>query len=162
MTAGVKGGEAMGPSFEGDSPGLTRERLAECAAELGVRLPEEYARFLLERNGGRPVPARYSAIDADGETEVEAFLGIRDDGEDDLSAFARKNRAILPEGFLPVAYDVRGNLICISTSGGDEGRVYFWNRELAATADDPRDELGDHITIIASSFDEFLNSFAPE
>jgi len=37
----------------------------------------------------------------------------------------------IPMRFFTIAYDDGGNLICISVSGNDRGKVYFWGTMIA-------------------------------
>src|SRR3954452_17577399 len=67
---------------------LTEERRAPFEAELGAALPADYRAFLLAHNGGRPVPAHFTAGPGeDGDTQessVEWFLALPETvGEED-------------------------------------------------------------------------------
>ena len=56
-------------------PLLTPQHLAEVEAELGAKLPGDYRAFLLNYNGGRPVPDTVAVDSAPGTpTDVQVFL----------------------------------------------------------------------------------------
>ena len=64
----------------------------------------------------------------------------------------------VPARFLPIASDLIGDVICISTSGEDAGTIYLWDHELEA---DPgqgeQPDTVDNVVLIADGFDEFLD-----
>jgi hypothetical protein len=58
----------------------------------------------------------------------------------------------------PISYDSFGNLILIAIKNADRGKIYFWDHEMEA--DPNQGEVPDYsnLTLIADSFDEFINS----
>lgn len=118
---------------EGETP-VTDEVIEGCEARLGVRLPSELRNFFKRHNGGRPIPKVFALEngDASSGSVVAWFLAIHDgpyeNFEDYFRTFKRKAKR-LPEDLIPFARDPFGNLICMKSSGTDEGAVYFWDHE---------------------------------
>ena len=124
----------------------------------GFRLPDDYRRFLLQFNGGRPHPRYFEFKDHEGGSSVHSFLGFNEDYNRNLVKKLQMFKDRLPARFFPVAYDDGGNQICLSISGNDRGKVYFWDHELQAdqtVGESP--ENADNIMLVADSFEEFLN-----
>ena len=123
-----------------------------------IRLPDEYRQFLLTYNGGRPIPCEFNFKGQDSGSAIDGFLGLGGGKNYDLLKTIKLFQGRLPARFFPVACDQGGNQICLSVSGPDSGKVYFWNHEFEADeryGDNP--ETADNITLIADSFNEFLN-----
>lgn len=135
---------------------LDERRLWNFEKRIGARLPEDYRGFLMEHNGGKPVPSDFS-ISTEQWTSLHHVLGLHDghsylslegDYEDYLSR--------MPASIIPIADDSFGNAICIGISGTEAGKVYFWDHELEG-AEDEQPYFG-NITLIADSFTKFLES----
>lgn len=113
---------------------------------LGFVLPEDYRRFLLKHNGGRPVPSNFS-IGGYDVSSVESFYGLHD-GPDyarlDVAYNDLANR--LPDGVAPVASDSFGNQVCVACRPWQYGRILFWDHET------------EDVTELAEDFDAFLDS----
>lgn len=133
---------------------------------LGKALPEEFKRFVLKHNGGRPEPAtfrvRWSGQDwAIGweRNMVHFFLSFQGGSENFLD-YSRTFQGRIPADTVPIAYDPGGNLILLGISGPTVGRVFFWMREYEV----PEGETPDYsnVGLIANSFNEFLDSLAEE
>jgi SMI1-KNR4 cell-wall len=54
---------------------------------------------------------------------------------------------------IPIAEDDGGNLICISCSDNDKGKIYFWNHE-----EENEDDLTANLYFVSNSFNEFIDS----
>lgn len=135
------------------------KELSDLETRLKMKLPNDYKKFLLQNNGGIPIPNVFDFIDGDGQNSnslVHYFYAVyNDNGHDNLENnynFFKSERRI-PSNILPIAEDPFGNMICISVSGDDYGKVYFWDHELEGQS-----ESYDNISLIASSFDEFINN----
>jgi len=74
----------------------------------------------------------------------------------DLERYAKEFHERLPSNIFAIGSDPGGNLICLSTTGEDEGAVYFWDHEEEADVG----EMPTHVNtyFIAKTFDDFLNS----
>lgn len=123
----------------------------------GFGLPMEYRSFLLKHNGGEPVEDIFNfKDDKENGSDVRFFLGIYPDEHRNLLEYLKTYNGRIPKNLFPIAYDSCGNLICISTMGSDRGKIYFWDHEMEAYEVEEPDYS--NLTLIADSFDEFLNS----
>jgi cell wall assembly regulator SMI1 len=150
---------------------LSEERLARLESQLKARLPEDYRAFLLQSNGGRPAPCRFTfALEGEEQESIlEWFFAVHDQpyeededwgpdaGEGLPPYFAqpldevRKDfRSEMPKAkVLPVGRDPGGNLVCLGYAGKWAGRVYFFDHEMGM------------LVHLAESFTEFLAGLSP-
>lgn len=116
--------------IENSYPKISRQQIADFESRQGLSLPQSYKEFLLNVNGGEPVPNEFEVPNWSGESSmVQAFYGIHAGEYDNLAEKIAMFQDRLPEGFLPIASDPGGNLLCLGTKGDDEGRIYFWDHE---------------------------------
>jgi cell wall assembly regulator SMI1 len=148
----------MTPQIRDIEPPVSAAQLKAAEHALGVRLPAAYRAFLLQHNGGQPVPDRFRLADGSGPESVAWFLAVHE-REDGLVSLAATYRPYLHADLLPIASDPFGNLVCIGTQGGNEGKVYFWLHE----SEPPPGEALPHAgcKLVAASFAAFLNAFEP-
>src|ERR671922_1406841 len=89
-----------------------------------IKLPNDYRNFLLEFNGGKPIPNRNENPD----TIVTYILGMHN-GDYYASLYKHidmfKDR--LPLSTFPIATDPFGNLFIMSVHSGGYGHIYFWD-----------------------------------
>lgn len=85
--------------------------VAALEGELGAKLPSDYRQFLIEKNGGKPVP---NVVDVEGlpgsPTDVQVFFGI---GRNTQSSELNWNLALVADRcpgrqLLPIACDSWG------------------------------------------------------
>ena len=119
-----------------------------------VLLPDDYRDFIMEFNGGKPVPSRLKKIG----TEIDWIYGFHN-GPDWASIFFALDtyQGRLPGSCMPIAYDIAGNLIIMSLSKQSLGVVAFWDHENEAQGD--AINYLDNVVEIADSFTDFLNLF---
>ncbi len=131
--------------------------LKAIAAKIGRPIPLAYHKFLLDHNGGHPDPADFHFADnKDDGGSIAAFFGVNVSGAMDLEASLRTYAERISAHMFPIAHDPGGNLILLAASGKDKGKVYFWDHEEEAEEGNlPSD---DNLTLIANSFEAFLNS----
>ena len=137
---------------------LDEQDLIQVETRLNRALPKEYRDFLTAHNGGRPEPNAFPIYNnpSDDQGLVHNFMCIKDGDIYDLLTWVDRYRDRVPSNFLPIAKDPGGNLICLSISGEDLGKVYFWDHEEeAATGQIPG---YDNVYPVANSFQEFLSS----
>ncbi len=94
---------------------------------LGTKLPAAYRQFLLEHNGGQPVP---DLVDVEGlpgaPTDIQVFFGIdRSVESSNLAWNLRTFAGRAPQGTLPIACDSGGGLFCLSLAHADFGAVSY-------------------------------------
>lgn len=135
---------------------MAEPAVAELENSLNIRLPESYRRFLLENNGGRPVPDGFHFKGKTRGSSVDWFLGLLDGEANDLKTYLRIYRERLPPNFFPIACDPGDNLICISVSGADKGSIYFWDYEREG---EPSATGGySNVIPVADSFHDFIKN----
>lgn len=110
-------------TMDGRGPALRESELDAFEEGLGTRLPFDYRRFLIEWNGGAPVPA---AFHAGAETSmVSRFYTLGAAVPiDDLAMRHIAFQRLVPTGLLAIGRDVNANLLCLAVVGDDYGRVY--------------------------------------
>ena len=144
--------------IKSDHPGTLPEPILSVLERYwGFSLPKEYRNFLLEHNGGEPnVDCFNFKNDKEDGSDIRCFLGIYPDQHNDLLDHIKTYKDRLPSNLFPIAYDSCSNLICISVTEPDRGKIYFWDHEVEA--DPSQDEVPDYsnLTLIADSFNEFL------
>ena len=86
----------------------------------GLILPDEYKNHLLNHNGGVPENQYFNGV------EIACFNSLKY-GESTLIQDALDMmKDVLPDKFLPIAYDAGDNQICLNLNEGDEyGYVYY-------------------------------------
>lgn len=142
---------------DSEDPPLTRERLTRIELLLDVRLPAEYAEFLLQFNGGQfKKPVMFYVPNADQWAEgvcVSGFMG-EPDGTNDSNRMTTSARILsdrIPHDCLPIAGCSGMGEIVLTVDNESEnfGKVWFWGGAL------PGDE--NHVWWLANSFREFLS-----
>lgn len=135
-------------------------RLDAVERRLGVRLPEDYRRFLLTFNGGRPVPANF-VVSVDAEPRwmrVHFFFGVDDDVDStDLLWNFDTLSGRLPRHVVPIASDEFGNCFCLDIRRSVNGPVLFWDHEQEGMGHDAALRIS-----VAPSFQEWIGQLTTE
>jgi hypothetical protein len=144
------------PKFIDVGPALTDEDIDGAEAELGVTFPEPYRRFLLQNNGGRPVP------ECIGDHPIHTFYGITRDVDNSLILATRLSwRCRLFTNVIPICDTVIGDGIHLGVRGRRcSGRLYFYAHEYGRLMRGVRYVKGDADKRIYH-LDEFLEAFDP-
>lgn len=121
----------------------------------GVKLPEEYRKFLSTYNGGYPFPDAFAIADIEDESTVDRFLQLGAGPHSNLEKYMTTYTGRLPNDLFPIAHDPGGNLICIGIDGDCFGKIYFWDHEFEADENEPDYS---NVYLIADSFIEFLEN----
>jgi hypothetical protein len=136
----------------------SHEEIAQFENRRGVILPDEYKRFLLMYNGGRPKPNAFDVPEWPHENSgLQRFFGIHPGKDYDLEHEWEGYADRVPGELMPIACDSFGNLICLGIKGGRRGKIYFWDHE------DELDENGrsrqdyGNVYLVANSLGEFLD-----
>lgn len=144
---------------------LSEQQLRKVEDDLGTQFPQDYRRFLLRFNGGRPNPATFDihwqvgqVCGADWKTsEVSRFLAIHD-GE--KANFVETNKVDfsgrLPSDTIAIAQDPGGNVILLAVTGPKAGNVLFWVKDYEAG--EGRTPGYDNVGVVADSFEDFLGN----
>jgi hypothetical protein len=123
---------------------------------IGKKLPKDYVKFLVDYNGGSPVPDAFDFEDGSGGSSVRYFHGLRKNADDDdllRNMDVYKDR--MPTDFLPIASDFGGNKIVMAISGQYYGRVFFWDHE--NEVDEGSVAGMQNMSLVAKNFSAFLS-----
>ena len=126
------------------TPSIGEGEVQEFERAHGLKLPDDYRRFLIEHNGGVP---------QNNSEGVRAFFCLGKHAQWGLEQAMVQHRDELPAGLCPVASDQLGNLYCVACAGDGEGAVYLWDRK-GKDAQAP-------LSRAADSFGQFLDSLEP-
>ncbi len=134
------------------------EAIADFEARRGMVLPAAYKVFLLNANGGMPIPDVFEVPGWHGQaSELLIFYGIHEDPGYSLDSACKSYHERVPADLIPIATDSGGNNICLGWKGERQGKVYFWDHE------DELDEDGNFVTdyrnvyLVADSLQAFLD-----
>lgn len=147
--------------IDGASP-LSQDSLTKVEQKYSCRLPDDYAKFLLENNGGFPSPDCVY-FEEDGlktATDVFCYFAIE---EEPIWASMDWHLEILegrlPKNTLPIARDSCGNLWLISVGGDNLGSVYFWDHGSYDTFDETELSNWPRVATSFTSFRENLSTY---
>jgi len=131
---------------------------AVTAAEkvLGVAFPEDYRRFLLEHNGGSPVPDAFFIKDVNQYAIVDCFFGV-DRPSDDLLRYFSEIEDRIPGAHVPIGVDPGNNVLLMDLSPEGTSKVYYWDDLMAF--EQSTDE--ENTYLVAASFSDFLDKLQP-
>lgn len=110
--------------LEPRGPQIDEEDVRDLEKLVGARLPFDYRNFLLEWNGGVPVPDayRFGGIT----TIISRFYSIN--APNVLHDLATRHAALrprIPDDLLPFASDLATNAVCLGIAGERAGHVYY-------------------------------------
>ena len=133
---------------------LTPERVTRMEKQPNVVLPENYKAFLFQFNGGRPDPNCYPirGLHNNPFGGIQHFLFLDHQiGSCNLDWAYRTYRGRVLPNLFPIAYEDRGNVICLSLWERDQNTGYYWDHEAEYIP-----PTYDNVYLIAPSFLEFL------
>jgi hypothetical protein len=123
-------------------------------SRYGVQIPPAYLSFLLANDGARPEPNMLSGTSWEqGMVAVVEFLGLSGTTVESIYNVRDDYGDRLPRGWFSFATAVGGNLLVLAIAGPGYGRVAFWDHELEGEPE--------ALTVVADTFDEFLERLAP-
>ena len=123
-----------------------------------ITFPSDYKRFLIEYNGGKPVPSFLP----NKKIEIKILFGLHDGPNyENLQWNANVYLNRIPSWYIPIGADTADNLILMSLWEGNFGTICIWYHENECTTGDA-DNYFDNMEFLASSFNEFLNMLIPE
>lgn len=152
---------------------LDEAELTAFELELGVRLPEDYRRFLATYGASTfrcltsiraagPIP---KILSDDGLLPFGLFYGANRLAHDfpSLRFCVAQFRDDINAEFLPIADANSDDQICIGIAGKRRGMIYYWDSEGAE--DEPNDNGSEaallHTYFVADSFADLLNRIEP-
>ncbi|WGH77096.1 SMI1/KNR4 family protein [Tenacibaculum tangerinum] len=125
---------------------IKSEDLVAFEKKFELILPERYKEHMLKFNGGFPDKDYYKGVN------IAHFNPIKY-GDDTLEHNILDLQDVLPVGYLPFAYDLGGNQICMDLNEGENyGKVYYLPMDMG----DIRSEF------LSDSFEIFLNGLSEE
>jgi hypothetical protein len=120
-----------------------------------LKLPEDYKNFMLQYNGGYPMPNSFK-IKKYGASMMDCFYGINAKTDiRDMEYNKKIYKKRVPKEFLIIGADQLGNLILIGIKDKYINKIYFWWHEEESDTDEP---VYTNIYMIADNFNTFLNS----
>jgi hypothetical protein len=146
-------------TIENHGPRLSELDVSKLEMQLGMSLPEQYRRFLLNFNGGIPTPDIVTVEGLSGASaDVQVFFGIGRSVESsclewNLTTLAKR----IEKGLLPIATDSGGSVFCLCLRGRERGAVLYCDLQsvFADFKSDPK------LYPVASNFDAFLDNLRP-
>ena len=135
---------------------LVVERLDEFETKIGAKLPESYRDFLVNHNGGKPMPCDFEVSKKEGSNSLHVVYGIHNGPSytnlEEVNALYSDR---IPSNLIAFADDPFGNAICIGIGSDNLGKVFFWNHELESEY--KKEPSKESPTLVAESFSEFLS-----
>lgn len=121
----------------------------------GVILSDNYKKFLLLNNGGKPVRRRFKTADGTVTSSVMLFFPISKETDLNLESVYKKycSNNIVPSNLIPIGLDPADSLICLTH--GNKGQVYFCDMDYF---EEDNELKGEYINLISENFTTFLNN----
>jgi hypothetical protein len=134
----------------------SEDLLLNFETQVGVNLPEDYRKFLLNYNGGRPIPDFFWIEDQKDGSCVYEFYGLYSEiGPYSINYYYGNDLYGIPSSMIPIADDGTGNNICMGVYSDNLGEIFFLDHELHPFHD-ANSMIG--ISKIADSFTDFLRN----
>ncbi len=146
-------------------PKLNQEVLTEIEKKINHKLPKEYKEFMLQYNGGAPVPSAFRIqwsgqewAEGDEAGLLEYLFSIYDEpAVNFLKNYITYNGRI-PKDTIAIANDPGGNVILLGTGESNEGKVYYWDHNHEIDEEEEEEPDYRNVGLIANSFNEFIDS----
>jgi len=115
-------------SFVDVGKSLTEKRLVQVEALAGCPCPPDYRRFLLQFNGGKPSPAKFSIPEYDYDVTVDLFFHVDAAHRScDLCYCLREFDGDMPERFVPIGRNPGGNILLMDLSEDGKSPIFYWD-----------------------------------
>ncbi len=124
--------------------------------EENIIIPDDYKFFLIQYNGGRPENNCINFKDSNICTMLQTIFGFTKERYGSFTRYQGVYAGRIPSNTIAIADDAGGNLIIMSVSGPDYGKIYFWDHEMEAYEDEEPDYS--NLTLVADSFQEFIDN----
>lgn len=136
---------------------LSKERLDEFEKIHAVTLPDDYKKFLLEYNGGKPLPSFFWIKPQEDGSNVFQIYGLHDGPKPYSIDKLFEEKLGIPVSLMLIGDDGTDNFICMDISLERKGGIFFIDHE-THPFDDANSYIG--ITKITNSFSDFLLSLS--
>jgi hypothetical protein len=110
---------------------IDEQRLKSFEDRHDLGLPEAYRRFLLQHNGGQPVPAAFPIRGFPGNPVgvLQAFFGLDSSIKTlDLDETLLELDGVAPSGIVPIGCTGTDDFVCLDLRAGGSS-VVFWDRK---------------------------------
>jgi len=123
-------------NLEERGPQLNLAAIESFERRIGRKLPDQYCRFLLDTNGGKPELNYLATKNSEVSCGVVRFYSILDRTDQyDLLTEQIRLKSRMPRNLLIIADCAGGNRLCISVRAEDFGSIFFWDHELTVKGD---------------------------
>lgn len=140
------------PPSEDDLSSLTSE---------GQHLPNDYADFLKNFNGG--FPSKTILETKDNERVLNEFLAVKapKNFSSSIQAYIKIYKDRIPVEMLPIASAGSGDLILLSIGGSEKGAIFYWDHNWECDEGDASN-FYENIEKVADSFSDLLEKLKPD
>ena len=146
---------------ENPTPNLINDNIVKVLESyFFCKFPKAYREFLLKTNGGNPIKKYFLKKSTKELGEIRYFLGVSPERDKGLLEYKKVFSGRIPVNTLAIGSNSGGNLILLSVSGPDHGKIYYWDHNWEA--DDGQTPDYSNLTLIADSFEEFINGLKSE
>lgn len=143
--------------IESSNNKLSLKDIEHFEEQTNVKFTDKYKEFLLKWNGGYPEPSVFNISSEQGNSVLNVFNGIGD-MYDNLEKVIDIYEFRLPTGFIPIADDSAGNVICLGTTDPYKDDIYFWDHEQEPENPDDMSNM----YFLAKDINEFLEMLYEE
>ncbi|MEW5568628.1 SMI1/KNR4 family protein [Rossellomorea marisflavi] len=146
---------------------VSEEYVKKTGSELGYELPEDYIECVALNNGANVEPDLFHVGTI--EKVFGTLLSYDQDNDEYIVDVFNSYKAALPNGLVPFAFDLAGNLLCFDYKNHERNPVIvFWEHENAwekemvmkdegLTEEQAEERVRENVFYVAATFTEFLD-----
>ena len=149
--------------MERRGPSVNDGAIVAFETALGHALPDDYRRFILEVNGGRPSDATSTPPDL---SPINSLCSLDDPDETHQLLSAPRYGGPLPSrDLIAIGYEDGGNEILLCVAGEHKGEIWYLRSGEARRPDDANPRVSwfqrRDMRKIADSFEQYVQSLGP-
>ena len=154
--------------FEGKFKPATEEDILKLERELDCTLPQDYKDLTLHYSGffvGASCRIKNEllaeALNVGDVVDVDIFFGAQATNHPyRIAEYYNRFKEPVPPGFLPIASNSSGDLICLSVGAENPGSIYYWylDKEWDNDDNERKEASYSNVYLLASCFDEFIDA----
>lgn len=155
----------MSISFEYSFKPTNTEKIREFELKYNIVSPEDYKKFLLENNGGKPNIRRFQTADGIHTSSLMLLFPLSAEKEPNLVNIYKEfnMEGLIHSDFLAIGADPMENKICICIKGNNIGSIYYWSLDMEEFNEDEYVPSYKYMSLVAKNFNDFINGlFVPE